>query len=46
MDQKSAKNPDSIILDNHVFGSLISTDESFAKAQRRFATCLLFNNNL
>ena len=33
--------PDCIILDNWVFDSIISVDELFAKALRRFATCLL-----
>ena len=37
--------PDCIILDNWVFGNLISIDELFAKALRRFVTCLLVNNN-
>ena len=37
---------DCIILDNRVFDSLISVDEIFAKALRRFLTCLLINNNL
>ena len=37
--------PDCIILDNWVFDSIISVDELFAKALRRFATCLLGNNN-
>ena len=32
--------PDFIILDNWVFDNLISVDEWFAKALRRFATCL------
>ena len=38
--------PDCIILDNWVFDNLISVDKLFAKALRRFATCLLFNNSL
>ena len=38
--------PDCIILDNRVFDNLISVDKQFAKALRRFATCLLVNNNL
>ena len=38
--------PDCIILDNWVFDNLISADEWFAKALRRFATCLLVNNNI
>ena len=37
--------PESIILDNWVFDSLISVDELFAKALRRFGTCLLVSNN-
>ena len=37
--------PDCIVLDNWVFNNLISVDELFAKALRRFATCLLVNNN-
>ena len=41
------RNPlDCIILDNWVFGNLISADEWIAKALRRFETCLLVNNNL
>ena len=40
------KNPDCIILDNRVFDNLILADELFAKAFRRFKTCLLANNNL
>ena len=41
------KNPsDYIILDNCVFDSIVPVDELFAKALRRFATCLLVNNNL
>ena len=40
------RNPsDYIILDNWVFDNLISADELFAKALRRFATCLLVNTN-
>ena len=38
--------PDCITLDNWVFDSLISVDKWFAKALRRFATCLLVKNNL
>ena len=38
--------PDYIILGNWVFDNLISVDKYFAKALRRFATCLLVNNNL
>ena len=38
--------PYCIILDNWVFDDLISADEWFAKALRRFETCLLVNNNL
>ena len=38
--------PDCIILDNWVFNNLISVDKWFAKALRRFPTCLLVNNNL
>ena len=38
--------PDWIILDNWAFDNLISVYELFAKALRRFATCLLVNNNL
>ena len=38
--------PDCIILDNWVFDNLISVDKWFAKALRRFATCLLVNSNL
>ena len=38
--------PDCIILDNWVFDNLISADELFAKALRRFETCVLANNNL
>ena len=34
------------ILDNWAFDSLILTDELFTKAFRRFATCLLANDNL
>ena len=37
--------PDCIILDNSVFDNLISADDWFAKALRRFATCQLVNNN-
>ena len=40
------RNPsDCIILDNWVFYSLISVDKLFAEDLRRFATCLLANNN-
>ena len=35
-----------IILDNWVFDNLISVDKFFAKAFRRFAICLLVDNNL
>ena len=38
--------PHCIILDHWVFDNLISADEWFAKDLRRFATCLLVNNNL
>ena len=38
--------PDCIILDNWVFDKLISVDKWFAKTLRRFATCILVNNNL
>ena len=37
--------PDCIILNNWVFENLISVDELFAKAYKRFTTCLLVNNN-
>ena len=37
--------PDCIILDIWVFDNLISVDDLSAKALRRFATCLLVNNN-
>ena len=37
--------PDCISLDNWVFDSLILVLELFIKALRRFATCLLVNNN-
>ena len=37
--------PDCIIVDIWVFDNLISVDKYFAKAFRRFATCLLVNNN-
>ena len=37
--------PDCIILNNWVFDNLISVDELFAKAYKRFTTCLLVNNN-
>ena len=32
--------PDCIVVDNWVFDNLISVDKLFAKALRRFATCL------
>ena len=38
--------PDCIIFDNWVFDNLILADELFAKALRRFETCVLINNNL
>ena len=38
--------PDCIVFDNWVFDNLISADEWFAKAWRRFDTCLLVNSNL
>ena len=38
--------PDYIIFDNWVFDNLILADELFAKALRRFETCVLVNNNL
>ena len=38
--------PDYITLDNWVFDNLISVDELFAKALRRFETCLIVHNNL
>ena len=38
--------PYCIILDSWDFDSLILTDKLFAKALRRFATCLLINNIL
>ena len=38
--------PVCIILDQCVFGNLISVDAWLAKALRRFATCLLGSNNL
>ena len=37
---------DCVILDIWVFDNLISVDDLSAKALRRFATCLLVNNNL
>ena len=37
--------PDCIILDNWIFDNLISVHELFAKTLRRFAICLLVNNN-
>ena len=40
------RNPsDYIILDNWAFDNLIPIDKLFVKALRRFATCLLVNNN-
>ena len=40
------RNPsDCNILDNWVFETLISNDELFAKASRRFSACLLVNDN-
>ena len=42
-----SRNPsECIILDNWVFDNLISVDELFTKAVRRFATYLLVDNNL
>ena len=38
--------PDWIIFDNWVFDNLILADELFAKALRRFETCVLVNNNV
>ena len=38
--------PGCIIFDKWVFDNLISFDELFEKAWRRFETCLLVNNNL
>ena len=38
--------PTCIVLDNWVFGNLISVDELFAKALGRFVTSPLVNNNL
>ena len=35
------KNPECVILDNWFFDNLISAGELFAKALRRFETCLL-----
>ena len=43
---KNLKNPPVYILVNSAFGNLISVDVRLAKALRRFATCLLVNNNL
>ena len=37
--------PHCIILDNLLFENLISVDKLFVKALRRFATCVLVNNN-
>ena len=37
---------DFIILDKRVFDSLTSVDDLLAKALRRFATCVLVDNNL
>ena len=37
--------PSCINLNNWVLDNLTSIDELFAKALRRFATCLLVNNN-
>ena len=37
--------PDRIILDNWVFGNLISADELFEKALRILEICLSVNNN-
>ena len=37
--------PDWIILDNWVLDSLMSVDDFLAKALRKFATCVLVNNN-
>ena len=45
-DPKNIKNPLFYILVNCIFGNLISVDVRLAKALRRFATCLLVNNNL
>ena len=36
--------PGYFILDNWVFDNLISVNELFSKALRRFKTCLLVNN--
>ena len=38
--------PNCTILDSWVFDSLILTDELFATALQRFASCVLVNNNL
>ena len=38
--------PDCTILDNWVIDNLISAEQWFAKALRRFETCLLVNHNL
>ena len=38
--------PDYIILDIWAFDNVISVDKQFSKTIRRFATCLLINNNL
>ena len=37
--------PDCIIFDNGLFDNFILVDESFAKALRRFETCMLVSNN-
>ena len=43
---KNLKNPPFCILVNCAFDNLISVHVWLAKALRRFATCLLVNNNL
>ena len=43
---KNLKNPPFYILVNCAFDSLISVDVWLEKTLRRFATCLLANNNL
>ena len=43
---KNSKNPPFCILVNCAFENLISVDARLEKALRRFATCLLVNNNL
>ena len=43
---KNLKNPPVYILVNCTFDNLISVDVWLVKALRRFATCLLVNNNL